>query len=80
MSVTLTPEDLQQIEAHGLTREQVEAQIARFRSGFPRTQLADAATVENGGIVRLGDDEIGHYIDLYQRRSKRLKTIKFVPA
>ncbi len=80
MNNPFTPADLQQIESQGLTVEQVSSQIERFRTGFPRTQLVEAATVENHGIVRLDDKEIDRLVDLYKQRSKRMKIIKFVPA
>lgn len=40
----------------------------------------DAATVENGGILRMDDASIKHYISCYQRLSKGKRLLKFVPA
>lgn len=80
MATTFTNEDLKQIAALGLTQADVEKQIENFRKGFPKTQLIQAATVENGGILRLDDDQINHYAALYREASKGKKILKFVPA
>lgn len=80
MTTKFTPTDLQQIEALGLTESAVLQQIENFRKGFPKTILIDAATVENGGILRLGDKEIERYSNFYQKASKGKKILKFVPA
>lgn len=64
----------------GLTPEDVEKQIENFRNGFPKTHLIDAATVDNGGIVRMSDKEINRYADSYEKLSQGKKILKFVPA
>ena len=80
MATTFTNEDLKQIAALGLTQADVDKQIENFRKGFPKTQLIQAATVENGGILRLDDDQINHYAAHYREASKGKKILKFVPA
>ena len=80
MPFTPTADDLQQIEQLGLTPEQVQAQITRFREGFPKTLLSEAATPANGGIKTLDDREIAHYERQYRRLLKRARVLKFVPA
>ena len=80
MNPKFSAEDLQQITRLGLTEEAVLHQIDNFRKGFPKTELVDAATVENGGILRLDDDAINHYVALYKQASKGKKLLKFVPA
>ena len=80
MATNFTNEDLKQIAALGLTQADVDKQIENFRKGFPKTQLIQAATVENGGILRLDDDQINHYAALYREASKGKKILKFVPA
>lgn len=72
--------DLQQIASMGLTPDIVNKQIANFRNGFPKTKLVSAATVDNGGIMRLRDDEIGHYANVYKTKGAKKKILKFVPA
>ena len=80
MALTFTEQDLQQIASMGITPEEVEKQIENFRNGFPKTKLNEAATVENGGIIRLSDKEIDHYSKVYKNKSKGKKIMKFVPA
>ena len=52
-----TNNDLTQIKEHGLTVEQIDAQLAAFRSGFPFLKLYSAATVDNGIIAVSSEDE-----------------------
>ena len=73
MALTFTEQDLQQIASMGITPEEVEKQIENFRNGFPKTKLNEAATVENGGIIRLSDKEIDHYSKVYKNKSKGKK-------
>ena len=40
--------DIQQIEAKGLTLEQIKDQIALFKGGLPFINLKDAATIDSG--------------------------------
>lgn len=79
-SLQLTPDDLRQLHASGITPEQIEQQMMNFRQGFPPCRLHDAATVENGGILRMSDSDIAHYLSCYQRFSKNKRLLKFVPA
>ena len=80
MNINLTSGDLEQIAAFGISPEEIERQIANFKNGFPKTQLLEAATVENGGITRLSDEDITRYTQAYERLSKGRKILKFVPA
>ena len=75
-----TEADLQQIASLGLTEEAVNNQIANFKKGFPKTELIDAATPQNGGIICFSDEEISKYVTLYKKLSKDKKILKFVPA
>lgn len=79
-SLHLTPDDLRQLETSGITSAQIDQQLDHFRQGFPPCRLMDAATVENGGILRMDDASIKHYISCYQRLSKGKRLLKFVPA
>jgi len=72
--------DLQQIASMGLTPELVEKQIENFRNGFPKTKLLEAATIDNGGIVKMDDNQIAHYDEVYKRMNSGKKILKFVPA
>lgn len=48
----ITENDQKQIDAKGVKRETVEAQLKRFKEGFPYLRLAGSATVGNG-ILKL---------------------------
>ncbi len=80
MENLFTEEDLVQITEQGLSEEAVQRQIEAYRAGFPHTTLAEAATVENGGIIKLSDDAVNHYCTAYSKLSKGKKIQKFIPA
>jgi len=74
-----TPEDLQQIAAHGLTPEAVERQIENFRRGFPFLNVVRAAS-PGDGVKILTDDETGRAVERYEQAADTLSVVKFVPA
>jgi len=74
-----TPEDLAQIEAHGLTPEQVGRQLDRFREGFPFLKVVRAAS-PGDGIVVLAEAELDEAAACYERAASGLRIVKFVPA
>lgn len=80
MSINLTSDDLAQVAAMGISAQQVEQQVENFRQGFPKTHLLEAATVDNGGILRLTDEDINRYTGAYGRLSRGKRILKFVPA
>lgn len=80
MPTKFTDADLKQIATLGLTPEDVEHQIGNFRQGFPKTHLVDAATIANGGILRLEDSDIDRYSNYYKKNAKNKRILKFVPA
>ena len=51
-----TGEDLRQIRQRGSSVESIEAQVERFRKGFPWMKIVGAATPERG-IVVLSEQE-----------------------
>ena len=76
----LTQEDLKLLEKKGITTEMLDAQINRFKTGFPYLKVKSVATVGNG-ITKLTDTEVKHYIGLWNDRlAKGCKVVKFVPA
>ncbi len=77
--IMFTEQDLEQIKAHGLTPEQVGAQIACFENGFPYLGIRRAATVGDG-IVRPTDEEAVRWRETYRRERERKEIVKFVPA
>lgn len=74
-----TEADLQQISSHQLTVEGLNHQISKFKSGFPPTELADAATVGNG-ILNLSETDTNHKIQFYEENLAKYTIVKFVPA
>ena len=63
----LTQEDLKLLEKKGITTEMLDAQINRFKTGFPYLKVKSVATVGNG-ITKLTDTEVKHYIGLWNDR------------
>ena len=80
MTAKFTTNDIAQMAALGLSQDDVQHQLDNFHRGFPKTVLIDAATVDNGGILRLEDAEINKYADFYTKNLKGKKILKFVPA
>ncbi|MBQ1938808.1 MAG: DUF4301 family protein [Alistipes sp.] len=71
--------DLQQIAAHGLTKEAVELQIENFRRGFPFLKVVRAASPSDGVVV-LNEEEGAKYVARYDAAVSELEVVKFVPA
>lgn len=74
-----TPEDLKQIEQHGLTREAVEKQLENFRKGFPYLNIIRSARVGDG-IIAVDDERADALRAEYRGAQKGLRIEKFVPA
>lgn len=74
-----TKQDIQQIEAHGLTLKKVKSQMELFKSGLPLIHLQSAATVGNG-IKQLSEAEKEHYITYFDSKRNGSSILKFVPA
>ena len=71
--------EIYEIEAHGLTVEQVEGQIEAFRRGFPSLEVVKAASPEDG-ITCLSEEECEAAIACYDKVVEGLDVVKFVPA
>ncbi len=74
-----TEKDLQQIAAHGLTKEAVEVQIENFRRGFPFLKIVRAASPSDGVTV-LSVEEADAAVARYEEAKEALSVVKFVPA
>ncbi|MEE4197236.1 MAG: DUF4301 family protein [Bacteroidales bacterium] len=72
-----TEKDINQIEKQGLTINEVESQVERFKKGFPFLKLEKPATVDDG-IIRLNNDEVRAFAKLYD--DSKPDALKFVPA
>ena len=75
-----TQQDIQQLEAHGITLKQAEQQMADFRSGFPALDIVAPASTKDG-ILRLTKARQDEYVALWQEYLKEGHSVlKFVPA
>ncbi len=77
--MSFTKSDIQQIEAKGLSIRDVESQITLFKSGIPFTNIAEAATIDNG-ILKLKNENIANSISHFEKEKNKLALLKFVPA
>jgi hypothetical protein len=73
-------DDIRQIKARGSHPEDVDMQIVYFKKGFPFLKIVEAASCGNG-IIRLSEDDLHRYEELYARKAEEeLSIMKFVPA
>ena len=70
---------IHEIEAHGLTVAQVEAQIEAFKRGFPSLEVVKAASPEDG-ITILSEEQCDNAVKYYDAVAEQLEVVKFVPA
>ncbi len=68
------------LKTKGISAKQVENQLKLFQSGFPDLEIVQAATVKNGGIKSMTERRLNKNIKVYNKASRRLKRVKFVPA
>lgn len=71
--------DLKQISDHQLTQEGINAQIEKFKSGFPPSDLSENIQKGNG-LKQLTADEAESMIAFYENNLQGLDIVKFVPA
>lgn len=71
--------DLTIIKEKGLTDDDIYKQVNRFKTGFPSIQVARPATI-NYGIKVLREKKLLELVSFYERDSKKLKKVKFVPS
>lgn len=74
-----TQDDIKQLTSKNIDLKQVEEQIQFFIKGFPFMNLVKPATI-NDGITQLADENLKEFIDVFEKQSKSLEIIKFVPA
>ena len=74
-----TEEDLSQILEHGLTPEEVSRQLELFKSSSPYLNLARPC-IKGDGIQQISAEQAKVLINLYERKIKERKCVKFVPA
>ena len=74
-----TDSQILEIQNIGLQVDKVEKQIERFKTGFPNINITAPAIIGNG-ILRVDDKEANKFAKLFDKKKKRKKIVKFVPA
>lgn len=75
-----TSQDLEQLQAHGISLEKAEAQLECFKNGFPQLDIVAPASTKKG-ILAPKRAEQEEYIAAWQQYLKEgHKILKFVPA
>ncbi|MDP4277023.1 MAG: DUF4301 family protein [Bacteroidota bacterium] len=75
-----TQEDRLLLQKKGISQEKMEAQLTRFKEGFPYLRLYGSATSGNGILIMATADE-QHYLTCWEDYLKgQNKVLKFVPA
>ena len=75
----LDQEDIEQIEAHGLTLDKVMSQLQTFNKGIPFVDVVTSATLGNG-IQSLDQAEKEKYDAYFEAKKSGMDLVKFVPA
>lgn len=75
----LTEKDIEQIQEHQLSLNQVVKQLESFARGIPFVDVVTTATVGNG-IQTLSDEEQKKMVQGYEEKKDTLDIVKFVPA
>lgn len=76
---TFSTADKQQLEALGISAEQVDNQIVQFKNGFAFSDLTASATIGKG-IIKFSEKEIDDLVNQFDEDKKYYDIIKFVPA
>ena len=76
--MTFQDADLQQIEAKGISLDEINQQFKNFKNTFPFINIEKPATVEDG-ITSLNLQQVEQFAKAYLKQHK-VETIKFVPA
>ena len=76
----LNAKDLELLAAKGISKEQIEEQLACFVKGFPYFGIAASASVEKG-IMVISQEQQATYMEAWDAYlAKNKKIVKFVPA
>lgn len=71
--------DLQQIESRGADLATINQQIENFKTGFPFMNVIKAATIGDG-MIKLEDEDVEKYKQIFDNQANSLDLLKFVPA
>ena len=75
-----TKQDLELLQAKGISLSQIETQLNNFVNGFPYLPIVAAASVDRC-IMKIGKEEEKNYVEAWQHYLKSGKKVtKFVPA
>ncbi|MAP80223.1 MAG: NAD metabolism ATPase/kinase [Aequorivita sp.] len=74
-----TEKNINQITAHGLTKEKVKAQLQIFKDGIPYVNVVAPASADNG-IAVFSEDEQQYFVTVFEEEKTKLDLLKFVPA
>jgi len=74
-----TKQDFEQIQARGITLEQVESQIETFKKGFSYSHLQRPCT-KGDGITVLKESDLERLGKIYSKAALSGRAMKFVPA
>jgi hypothetical protein len=77
--ITFLPHDLVFMAQRGSNPEQVAKQFNFFNTGFDFANIDSNVTIGNG-IVKFSENEVQHWIAVYEELSKTKEIVKFVPA
>lgn len=68
-----------QIRQQGMSLEKVEEQIKNFENNFPFLNIQAPAEIGDG-IKELSEEELHHFVSLYEQGASVKEIVKFVPA
>ncbi|OIP00828.1 MAG: NAD metabolism ATPase/kinase [Bacteroidetes bacterium CG2_30_32_10] len=74
-----TQKEIDQFTSKGINLETIEKQIYHFKTGFPFVELVGAA-IKTNGICILNNEQIENLVASYDKLSKEINILKFVPA
>ncbi len=72
--------DIQHINAHGLSIDEVTRQLNILNKGLPPTKVLAPATIENKGIIKLDSEQQSFYQNFFEQNKDNFHLQKFVPA
>ena len=75
-----TESDLKQFSEKNIDVKAVELQIENFKTGFPFAEIIAPATIENGSVIKLSEEELKNVVLKYEKSLNSEKVVKFVPA
>ncbi|MBE15394.1 MAG: NAD metabolism ATPase/kinase [Cytophagaceae bacterium] len=77
--MNFTQQDIDQLEAHGLSLDSAQQQLETFKNGIPFVRLVKPATIGDG-ICKYNSEDTQAYIALFETRKDTLDLLKFTPA